>query len=149
MPIIILQCAAKKIPGEQSSLVKYDTRQHRKVLDFMINGGWQAGWQLYFLSAGYGLVSATETLPDYDEVLTHERQIPELVRKSAKHAKEIRDEYVTNEEDVFFYGSRAYYAAVRVVLQGLDIAHIGRGARGCGDYFSSLVGWLDGYSCAS
>lgn len=140
MPHLVIQCSASKVTGPVAAAMKYDNRAHRAALDFMLDGGFQAGWDLTVLSAEHGLVPCTTALDDYDVALTHERQIPALVAKSATAAAEI-----DADDDVFFYGSKLYLKALSAMLPGRDIEHVGAGARGCGDYFSALKGLVASY----
>lgn len=139
MPLVIAQCSANKRPNARAAMTKYITRVHKTISDFMWDGGYQAGWDWSILSAEFGLVHPTKSIPDYDTVLTR-GTVNAFVRK---HAAAIAAEVDSNDsaDAILFIGSKLYYEALKASLPHRKIKHIGndgRKARGCGDYFSAL-----------
>jgi hypothetical protein len=137
MPLIIVQCSGAKIDGSQSAMTKYRSRFHNTVREFMLGGGYAAGWDWSILSAKHGLVHPTSSLDDYDALLASDAQVAVFVEV---HSTQIRSEIESNEaaDAILFVGSKRYFQALCAALPDRHIKHIGAGGRGCGDYFSAL-----------
>lgn len=148
MPLVIAQCSGKKFEGERAAGIKYDTRVHRAILDFMLDGGYQAGWDWSILSAARGLVHPTSSVADYDAELRNEADVAEYV---SRNADQIAGEVDGNDsaDAILFIGSKLYLSALRAALPHRKIKHIGAGGKGCGDYFSALKAGFAMYSEAA
>lgn len=148
MPLVIAQCSGKKFEGERAAAVKYDTRVHRTILDFMMDGGYAAGWDWSILSAARGLVHPTTAVADYDAELRNGADVVEYVKRNAAQiAAEVDDNEAADA--ILFIGSKLYLAALRAALPHRKIKHIGAGGKGCGDYFSALKEGFAMYSEAA
>lgn len=143
MAMLILQCSSGKAPGATPAAFKYLNRANRLAADFMVAGGWAAGWSHAILSAKLGLVDGVTGVEDYDELLTQGK----LARYVAAHGAATAA--LVGDQDVVFYGSLLYLAALQAMLPGKTIQHIGAGGRGIGDYFSALKAELAEYDEAA
>ena len=136
MPLVIAQCSGQKVAGDVAGFDKYVTRNHVAIRDFMMDGGYQAGWDWSILSAEHGLVHPTTSVADYDTVLTA-KTVDAYV---AAHGAQIAGEVDGNDaaDAILFVGSKLYLDALKRALPHRKVKHVGAGGRGCGDYFSAL-----------
>lgn len=141
MTLIIAQCSKSKKAGDVIGMDKYNTRTHNLIREFMLDGGYQAGWDWMIMSAGRGLVAATETVSDYDAEIVSQSDATDWVARFA----EVIEGKTDDHDNVLFIGSNLYRYALELAL-GRKVQHIGKGGRGCGDYYSALKEGLAMYS---
>lgn len=130
MAVLVMACSEPKRAGDVAAAVKYMTRQHNAFLTFMWEQGYAAGHDAYILSAEFGLIPLTQTVPDYNRKMDTARArelAPQIAATLAAH----------EGDTVYVYGGRVYRDAVKVVVD--DVVEIVGGNRGCGDHFSELL----------
>jgi hypothetical protein len=130
MAVLVLACSEPKMAGNVAAAVKYNTRQHRTFLEFMWQYGYAAGHEAYILSAEFGLIPLTQTVPDYNrkmDAACARELAPQIAATLAQHA----------DDTVYVYGGKLYRDTVKAVHG--DVVDVVGENRGCGDHFSELL----------
>lgn len=138
--VLIIACSGKKAEDQGAACVHYDARQHRLALAEFWEWGAACDLQLCFLSAEFGLLEATENVPQYDRKMDAKR-FAELAYNEAMRGR--AREIVGDAEEILVYGGKPYRQLILEWFPVETVTEIVGLDRGCGDHFSALKEYLE------
>lgn len=134
-----MACSAAKHTGPLPAGLKYNARQHRTLFrEFFLNGAY-CSHEALILSAKYGFVPMTQTVEDYDLLLS-DAGAAELVDRP--QSVDAVKRALVGQDEVYVYGGEIYRCAVQEVLARVGftgrVVEVVGPNRGCCDHFSAL-----------
>jgi len=148
MALFFMACGEAHTPGVTLSGLKYQTRQHRALLDFlMVEGGWGCGHEGAILSAGMGALGMRTPVVDYDLKLTQARATELLA--NPQYIRVLTDA-LDGQDTVYLYGGKLYRETMVRMLMTVgftgEVVELVGENRGCGDHFGSFADVLYDHS---
>ena len=118
MALYVVGCSDNKLPGDRVAFDKYAPRQHATMRTEFLGGMWAAGHDLAILSAKFGPLAATDSVPDYD--LKMDARIARAMLADAA-AFDRFAALVDGQDLVVVYGGRHYRRVVLAWCQRLGV----------------------------